>query len=120
MMRAVAHMDPQHLRQGEIAERGMLHEQIIPASRQELVRQRDKARHAFPQLPLHRARIGTLAGSVVAGARRPEGIHPTSRYTNWRSRCRSGLGRRRQGGLARRSSNTRPLPSIEMARWWTI
>src|SRR2546426_7219592 len=38
----------------------MLHEQIVPASRQELVRQRDKARHAVPQLPLHRARIGTL------------------------------------------------------------
>src|SRR2546426_2061931 len=60
MMRAVAHMEPQPLWQGEIAERGMLHEQIVPASRQELVRQRDKARHAVPQLPLHRARIGTL------------------------------------------------------------
>src|SRR6266566_1461463 len=60
MMRAVAHMEPQPLLQGEIAERGMLHEQIVPASRQELVRQRDKACHAVPQLPLHRARIGTL------------------------------------------------------------
>src|SRR5438046_3738138 len=60
MMRAVAYMEPQPLWQGEIAERGMLHEQIVPASRQELVRQRDKARHAVPQLPLHRARIGTL------------------------------------------------------------
>src|SRR2546425_9371992 len=60
MMRAVAHMDRQPLGQGGIAERGMLHEQIVPASRQELVRQRDKARHAVPQLPLHHARIGTL------------------------------------------------------------
>src|SRR2546430_794239 len=60
MMRAVAHMEPQPLWQGEIAERGMFHEQIVPASRQELVCQRDEARHAVPQLPLHRARIGTL------------------------------------------------------------
>src|SRR3989454_8399679 len=60
MMRAVAHMEPQPLWQREIAERGMLHEQIVPASRQELVCQRDEARHAVPQLPLHRARIGTL------------------------------------------------------------
>src|SRR2546429_284113 len=63
---------------------------------------------------------GRAAGSVTAGAGRPEGIHPTSRYRNWASRCRTGRGRRRIGGFARRSSNTRPLPSIEMARWWTI
>src|SRR3989442_14224414 len=31
MMGAVAHMEPQPLWQGEIAERGMLHEQIVPA-----------------------------------------------------------------------------------------
>src|SRR6266849_1557091 len=56
-MRAVAHMEPQPLWQGEITERGMLHEQIAPASRQELVREREETRDAVPQLPFHRARI---------------------------------------------------------------
>src|SRR5438093_7532348 len=63
---------------------------------------------------------GRAAGSVAAGAGRPEGIHPISRYRNWASRCRTGRGRRRIGGFARRSSNTRPLPSIEIAWWCTI
>src|SRR5207248_1307192 len=59
-MRAVADVKLQPFGQGEIAERGMLHEEIVPAGRQELVREGEEARHAVPQLPLHRAGIRPL------------------------------------------------------------
>src|SRR5439155_15805914 len=56
-MRAVADVKLQPFGQREIAERGMSHEEIVPAGRQELVREGEEARYAVPQLPRYRSHI---------------------------------------------------------------